>query len=74
MRTIHAVMFGLLESLFVTSSYLSDSSEAGQRPQAAAVSDDHGLRQQTGRVVLGRIRLVVHCNEEQMNESSLYII
>lgn len=27
----------------VWSSYLSDSSEAGQCPHAAAVSDDHGL-------------------------------
>lgn len=37
------------------STYLSDGSEAGQRPQAAAVCDDHGLGQQTGRMVLGRV-------------------
>lgn len=53
-------------------SYLSDGSEAGQRPQAAAVGDDHGLRQQTGRYrrVHGRIQLVIHCKEEQVNSSS----
>lgn len=36
----------------ITPNYLSDSSKAGQRPQAAAVCDDHGLRQQAGRMVL----------------------
>lgn len=42
----------LTESLHVRACYLPDGGEARQRPEAAAVSDDHGLRQQTGRVVL----------------------
>lgn len=52
------------------SRHLSDGSEAGQGPQAAAVGDDHGLRQQTGRVILGRVRLAVHCNEERVSDLS----
>lgn len=42
----------LTDLLHVRARYLPDGGEARQRPEAAAVSDDHGLRQQTGRVVL----------------------